>query len=236
VLTWQFAKSLLAPVIGIWVGFLGEDDVSHRAGNSHLWPALISVVGLSLAALVLSPPAAAKWAAPEPCVSNGLTLKQQYGYSVAVVTSDCTQIPVGEKWAASVPWLMASQFEQKPSGFVTDYATPVDDFRGKLRSIEYLVDAGSAYQANRSFPGDNKIWTGHLPSAPGVQAINTVGLGSIDPLPVGRHTVDVSWNLSAPHCDGFSADQGTSCLPQGETLVKRITFTVVDPDAAGGQS
>jgi hypothetical protein len=212
--------------------------MSHRANARRLWPALLSTLILSTAALILSPTAAAKWAAAEPCVSsNGLTLKQQYGYSVAVITSACTEVPVGQKWSASVPWVMDSRFEQKPSGFATDYSTPLDDFRGKLKSIEYLVDAGSEYQSNRSFPGDNKIWTGDIPTAPGLPAINTVGLGSLDPLPLGTHTVDVSWNLSAPHCDGFSADQGTSCLPQGKTLVKRITFKVVDPYAnAGDQS
>ena len=201
------------------------------------WMALPAVVGLSVAALVMSPQAAAKWAAAEPCVSsNGLTLTQQYGYSASVVSSDCTQIPVGDNWAVSIPWIVASSFEQKPSGFTTDHATPVDDFRKKLQSIEYTVDPGTAQQANRSFPGDNKIWTGQLPSAPGQQAVNTVGLGSIAPLPVGTHTVEVSWMLSAPHCDGFTADQGASCLPQGETVVKRITFTVVDPHSGSGQS
>ena len=209
--------------------------MSHRAVKGGFLPAFLITVTLSTTATVLSPPAAAKWAAAEPCVSpSGQTLKQQYGYSVAVVTSDCTQVPAGEKWAASVPWTMDSRYEQKPSGFTTDFSTPVDDFRGKLKSIEYVVDAGSAYQSNRSFPGDNKIWTGQLPTAPGLPTINTVGLGSIDPLPVGTHTVDVSWKLSAPHCDGFTADQGTSCLPQGETLVKRITFKVVDPNSDKG--
>lgn len=204
--------------------------MSFHAGNRTLAAALVSATALTVAALVMSPQAAAKWAPAEPCVSsNGLTLKQQYGYSVAVITSDCTQIPVGQKWAVSVPWIVASSLEQKPSGFATDFATSLDDFRGKLQSIEYTVDAGSAYQANRSFPGDNKLWTGQLPSAPGQQAVNTVGLGSLDPLPIGTHTVQVTWNLTGPHCDGFVADQGTSCLPQGQTLVKRVTFTVVDP-------
>jgi hypothetical protein len=221
----------------MWVGVLGEDDVSLNVSNRSAVAALISAVGLTAAALAMSPQAAAKWPPAEPCVSpSGLTLKQQYGYSVAVVTPTCTQLPVGQRWAVSVPWIVASSFEQKPSGFETNYATPLDDFRGKLNSIEYTVDAGSAYQTNRSFPGDNKLWTGQLPSAPGQQAINTVGLGSLDPLPLGTHTADVSWKLTAPHCDGFSTDQGTSCLPQGETVVKRVTFTVVDPHAQGGQS
>ena len=218
-------------------GFLGEDDVSHHASIRRAVAALVSAFGVIVAALVMSPQAAAKWAAAEPCVSpSGLTLKQQYGYSVAVVSSSCTEIPVGQRWAVSIPWIVASSYEQKPSGFATDYATPLDDIRGKLKSIEYTVDAGSAHQANRSFPGDNKIWTGQLPSAPGQQAINTVSLGSLDPLPVGTHTAEVSWNFAGPHCDGFSADQGTSCLPAGETLVKRVSFTVVDPHASGGQT
>lgn len=206
--------------------------MSYCARVRLLWPALLSAVALSTAAVILSPSAAAKWAGDEPCVSpTGVTLKQQYGYSVAVVSSACTEVPAGERWAASVAWIKASRFEQQPSAFATDHSTPLDDLRGKLTSIEYVVEAGSAYQTNRSFPGDNKIWTGQLPSAPGLPAMNTVGLGSLDPLPVGTHTVDVSWNLSAPHCDGFTALQGTSCLPQGETLVKRITFNVVDPSS-----
>jgi hypothetical protein len=65
---------------------------------------------------------------------------------------------------------MDSRFEQKPSGFATDYATPVDDFRGKLKSIAYVVDPGTAYQSNRSFPGDNKIWEREMPTAPGLPA------------------------------------------------------------------
>ena len=210
--------------------------MSLHVDNRNTLAALICAVGLTAGALVMSPQAGAKWAAAEPCVSpNGLTLKQQYGYSVAVVASNCTEIPVGQRWAVSIPWIVASSFEQKPSGFATDYAKPLDDIRGKLKSIEYTVDAGSAYQANRSFPGDNKLWTGYLPSAPGQQAINTVSVGSLDPLPIGTHTAEVSWKLAAPHCDGFSADQGTSCLPQGETVVKRITFTVIDPYAQGDQ-
>lgn len=198
----------------------------NRAGIA----AVISTVGLSIAALITSPVAAAKWVAAEPCVSaDGVTLNEQYGYSMAVLTSGCTQIPVSKRWAVSIPWIVASQYEQKPPSFTTDYATPIDDFRAKLKSIEYTVDAGSAQQTNYAFPADNKIWTGQLPSAPGQQAINTVGLGSVNPLPAGTHTVDVSWTLSAPFCDGFTADQGTSCLPQGKTRVKHIVFTVVDP-------
>ena len=208
--------------------------MSHRASVYRLWPALLSTVALSVAALVYSPSAVAKWDTNEPCVaSNGLTLKQQYGYSVSIVTPDCNQLKAAERWAPSVPWIMNTRFEQVPSGFVTDWATPVDDFRGKLKKVEYLVVAGSPYQYNRSFAGDNKLWVGQLPDAAGLPAVNTSDLGSLDPLQLGQHVVDVYWELAAPHCDGFTTSQGTSCLPQGTTLVKRITFQVVAPtDAA----
>jgi hypothetical protein len=211
--------------------------MSHFARKTCQWPAVISAIGLVAAALAASPVASAKWGGAEPCVlPNGMTLRQEYGYSVAVVTSACTEVPVGERWAVSVPWVMDSRFEQKPSGFATDYSTPVDDFRAKLASISYVVDPGTAYQSNRSFPGDNRIWEGEMPTAPGFPAVDTVSLGALNPLPIGTHTAEVSWSFTGPHCDGFSADQGTSCLPQGDTLVKRVTFTVVDPHARPSQN
>lgn len=116
--------------------------MSQRANARRLWPALLSMLILCSAALTLSPTVAAKWAGAEPCVSsNGVPLKQQYGYSVAVITSDCTEVPVGQKWAASAPWVMDSRFELRPSGFTTDYATPLDDFRGNFKSIDYATGA-----------------------------------------------------------------------------------------------
>jgi hypothetical protein len=204
--------------------------MSQQASNRSLWSAPLLAVALSTAALVLSPAATAKWGSSEPCVEpNGMTLKQQYGYSVAIVTPTCNQIRAGERWAPSVPWEMDTRFEQMPSGFTTDYGTPVDDLRGKLQSIDVVVDPGTAYQTNRSYPADNKIWEGALPDAPGLPAVDTANLEAMDPLPVGQHSVAVYWNFTAPHCDGFTASQATSCLPAGKTLAKQISFTVVEP-------
>src|SRR4051794_26295861 len=62
----------------------GEDDDVFWC-ETRLWPALLSAVVLSTTAVILSPSAVAKWSGTEPCVSaSGMTLKQQYGYSVAV--------------------------------------------------------------------------------------------------------------------------------------------------------
>jgi hypothetical protein len=202
--------------------------MSQQASMRSLWSAPLLAAALAVAAVILSPTADAKWGGSEPCVEpNGMTLKQEYGYSVAIITPSCTQLRVGERWAPSVPWVMDSRFEQMPSGFQTDYGTPVDDLRGKFKSIDVVVDPGSPYQSDHSYPADNKIWEGELPDAPGLPAVDSADLGSLDPLPVGQHSVAVYWSFSAPHCDGFTASQGTSCLPAGKTLVKQISFNVV---------
>jgi hypothetical protein len=209
--------------------------MSDRARIHNRWPALLLLpVVVCVAALVLSPSAGAKWGSDAPCVTPSGTLKQQYGYSVVIVTPQCNQVQAGERWAPSAPWMMATRFEQMPSGFKSDFSTPLDDLEGKLQSIDVIVDAGSPYQANRSYPGDNKIWVGQLPDGAGLPAVDSANLGSLDPLPVGQHSVAVYWNFTAPHCDGFTASQGTSCLPAGKTLVKQMAFNVVDP--YGGQA
>jgi hypothetical protein len=52
--------------------------MSHFIKKVCLWPALLSTIGLSVAALAASPAASARWGGPEPCVlSNGMTLKQE---------------------------------------------------------------------------------------------------------------------------------------------------------------
>ena len=131
----------------------------HRANARRLWPTLFSTVVLFSAALIVSPSAEAKFGGNEPCVaSNGLTLNQIYGYSVAVISPGCNEVAAAKRWTPSVPWIMNTSFEQMPSGFATDLATPVDDLRNKFRSVEVVVDPGSPYQSNRSFPNDAKFF------------------------------------------------------------------------------
>jgi hypothetical protein len=207
----------------------------HRAETHRhrRWPALLSAVVLSSAALTFSPFASAKFGSHEPCVaSNGSTLKLLYrvGGGVSIITPACNQVRAGDRWSASIPWIMNTSFEQVPSGFATDWATPLDDFAGKLKSIEYVIDPGSPYSFNRGFGASNSLlWSGELPQAAGLPAANTVRLGPMDPLPIGQHVVDVYWDFAAPHCDGLGSDRAANCLPAGQTLVRRITFDVVAP-------
>jgi hypothetical protein len=208
--------------------------MSHRFGTPghRLWLALLSAIVLSSTALILSPSAVAKFGSNEPCVaSNGMTLSLVYRAQVSIISPDCNQLRAGERWSPSVAWIMNKSFEHVPSGFTTDWATPLADFRGKLETVEYVIDPASPYRSNHSFP-NNVLWVGQVPEAVGFPAVNTVSShGALNPLPPGQHFVDVYWDLAAPHCDGFTMDQAASCLPAGKTLVEQITFDVVAPEA-----
>lgn len=201
----------------------------HRADIHRLLLAVLSAVVLCLTALVLSPSAAAKLGGQEPCVTpDGLPLNVVYRVPFSIVSPACTKVRAGERWSASVPWIMNTSFAKVPSGFVTDWGTPLDDFRGKLQAVEYFIDPGTSHGSNFSFP-NSMLWVGELAEAAGLPAVNTVSLGALAPLPVGQHAVDVYWRFAAQHCDGFAANAATNCLPAGQTRVRRITFEVVAP-------
>jgi hypothetical protein len=126
---------------------------------------------------------------------------------------------------------MNTRFETVPPGFSTDSATPLDDLRSKLRSVTYRVDPDfEALAYERSFPVGNRLWTGHLPEAPGqpagLLAVNTLNVALLDPLSAGRHDVEIYWNLVAPFCDGLADYEAANCLPAGQTLIRRMRFYV----------
>lgn len=197
----------------------------YRADTHRLGGALFVAIVLFSAALIFSPSAAARFGSNEPCTaSNGQSLHLIYRIPATIVSPACNQTRVKEQWAPSVPWIMNTSFAAVPSGYTSQWATPLDDFRGKLQSIEYVIDG----YKNLAFPASNRTWEGELPEAPGLPAVNTVSLGSLDALPAGQHSVAVYWTLSAQHCDGFSASS-SDCLPAGKTLVRQISFDVVNP-------
>lgn len=203
----------------------------HGAGTHKRWlySAVLPAVVLSAAGLVLSPSAAAKFGSNEPCVaSNGLTLALVYRAPASIVSPACNQLRAGERWVPSVPWIMNIGFDHVPPGFASPWGTPLADFRGKLKAVEYVVDPGSAGSYNISYPKD-ALWVGELPEAPGLPAVNTVGIGALNPLPTGQHVVDVYWDFSSQHCDGFGTSPAADCLPGGQSLARRITFNVVAP-------
>jgi len=207
--------------------------MSHRADTDKRWlrPALLSAVVVSSMALTPSPSAVAKFGSYEPCIaSNGLTLEVVYRVPGSIITPACNHVRAGERWSPSVPWIMNTGFEHVPSGFATNWATPLDDFRGKLIAVGYVIDSGSPHPFSQWFPSD-ALWVGELPEAAGLPAANTVSIGMLNPLPTGQHVVDVYWELAAQHCDGFGTNPAADCLPAGKTLARRIPFDVVAPAA-----
>ena len=200
----------------------------YRADTHRLGGALLCSIVLFAAALVLSPSAAARFGSNEPCTtSDGQPLRLVYRIPETIVTPACNQVRVKERWAPSVPWIMNTSFAAVPSGFASVWATPVEDFRGKLKAVEYVIDPGSSYAKNLSFPANNRLWVYELPDAPGLPAANSVSLGALDALTPGQHSVAIYWTLDAQHCDGFAANASANCLPAGKTLVRQISFQVV---------
>jgi hypothetical protein len=58
----------------------------------------------------------------------------------------------------------------------------------------------------------------------GFPRVSPVTLGTLNPLPVGEHTVEVYWKFSEMHCDGFGTVISENCVPAGEN--KRNTATI----------
>jgi hypothetical protein len=57
--------------------------------------------------------------------------------------------------------------------------------------------------------------------------VSPVTLGTLQPLPVGEHTVEVYWEFSAMHCDGLGTVLDKNCIPAGESKRDTLTFKVV---------
>jgi hypothetical protein len=49
------------------------------------------------------------------------------------------------------------------------------------------------------------------------------------PLSVGAHTYEVTWVLSAQHCDGLGGVVEENCLPAGEIPIDGGPLTVTTP-------
>jgi hypothetical protein len=59
----------------------------------------------------------------------------------------------------------------------------------------------------------------------------TSGRGPLEPfgsdrLNAGEHTIGILWTLTGQRCDGFGPHPVTNCVPDGESVTTRTTFTV----------
>lgn len=165
------------------------------------------------------------------CISpSGDDLNAFYGVSEQIVAPFCTQVGSGERWTVTVRWFMNETFEVVPEGFAPAGATPLEDFIAKFSAVRYVVDPGTKHEKTYVFANDGNLWTGVLGGSP---LVNTITLGSLDPLPVGTHVVETHWVFSTMHCDGLGEViapylEGGNCL-LGEDTVSRLEFEVT-PD------
>jgi hypothetical protein len=151
-------------------------------------------------------------------------LNELFDVSDQIVYFFCPTVDAGQHWTFTIPWFMNTSFESVPPEFVPAGDTPLEDFVAKFVAVKYVVDPGTEEEKTYVFPNSDMLWTGVLADLP---AVNTLTLGSVQPLSVGQHLVEVYWEFSALHCDGLAANLEENCIPAGETLFRRTTFEVI---------
>ncbi len=166
---------------------------------------------------------------------SGLDLNAFLGISDEVVASFCPEIDAGEEWTTSGPWFVNGSFATVPEGFVPAGETPVEDFQAKFTALKLVVDPGSRQEKTVVFPNTGNVFAGPgnaiFPGMPEeALVLIPASLGTVQPLPVGKHVVHGYWIFSAMHCDGFGTDTtpvSGNCFPAGETLLLQLPFEVV---------
>jgi hypothetical protein len=192
------------------------------------WLGRVVAVTALAAACVLVTSAGGVAAAAEKegnhCISpEGVDLNEFFGVSEQIVSSFCREVGSGEKWTMSLSWSVNTSFEVVPKGFVPVGATPLEDFLAKFSGVKYVVDPGTEHSRTTEFRNVGDLFIGTFAGLPRVSPIT---LGTLKPLPVGKHTVVVYWELSAMHCDGKGAVLDKNCIPAGESTRNTVTFEV----------
>jgi hypothetical protein len=193
-----------------------------RAWRARLHALVITVLTFGYLGGVATAPVAAQ--GENHCISPfGVDLNVRYGVSAAIVAPFCPEIGTGLAWSVTGLWTVNTTFAKVPRGFVSAGATPADDFRAKFLQVRYVVDAGTAQQKQYVFSNSSDLYVATID---GAVLINTVTLGTMNPLAVGPHVVDRYWSFSAMHCDGLGRKIDENCLPAGEFLDGSVVFEV----------
>ncbi|HEY7033526.1 MAG TPA: hypothetical protein VH482_19475 [Thermomicrobiales bacterium] len=161
------------------------------------------------------------------CVSpGGIDQNEFFGVSAQIVISFCDKIGAGEPWVPAQRWFVNDTFLVVPDGFVPDGNTPLEDYIAKFSGVKFVIDPGTNQEKTVEFPNDGNLFTGTLN---GEVVVSPITLGTLEPLAVGKHVVDVYWEFSAMHCDGIDVVIGAdgNCLPAGDTLwIDDLAFKV----------
>jgi hypothetical protein len=143
-------------------------------------------------------------------------------------------LSAGEHWRPFVIWITENGVDSVyPPGYVPSRPEPVDDFVSKL-TVKVVTDAGTRQEKTYVFSPAAAVRTDVRfdqlegdPEAPPLPM--AVTMPRMKPLSVGEHTFEVTWVLSAQHCDGAFAVVEQSCLPAGELPIDGGRLTVTKP-------
>ena len=163
---------------------------------------------------------------------SGVDLNELFGVPEQFHNFLCREVSAGEHWRPFVPWFTGDGVDSVyPAGYVPLRPLPIEDFVAKL-TVRVVTDGGTRQQKTYVFSPSTAVRTDIRldqlePDAPPLPG--AVTMPRMKPLSVGAHTYEVTWVLSAQHCDGFSTVLEESCLPAGETPIDGGRLTVTKP-------
>lgn len=162
----------------------------------------------------------------------GVDMNVLFGVPEQFVLGACTTITAGTRWRPLALWYTNTFFETVPPGFVPAAATPLGDLMAKLRAVKVVVDPGSDAQRTVTLsPAEavrtDRTFDDYSPSGPAYPM--AVAIPRMAPLAAGQHTARIIWTLKAEHCDGFTDEAASSCLPSGDVVMSTRRFSVVSP-------
>jgi hypothetical protein len=142
------------------------------------------------------------------------------------------ELSAGEHWRPFALWITGDGVDSVyPAGYVPLRPLPIEDFVAKL-TVKVVTDGGTDQQKAYVFSPAAAVRTDITldqldPDAPPLPM--AVTMPRMKPLSVGAHTYEVTWVLSAQHCDGVSTVVEESCLPAGELPIDGGSPTVTTP-------
>lgn len=213
--------------------------------------ALVLVAGVSLVVPV-EPASASR---PTTCISdNGTNVPRYFDIRGDAIWLNlqghqppCLTVVQGHTFYRTHGWI--TQLTSRavyPVGYEPDFRAPMADFLSKITQARYVISRDGQVEITRTVGRPALLERaklgqfGDLFVAPDTTLLPGVTIEGRSPewttlepfesrkLGVGDHTVEIYWTLTEPHCDGFAPDLVNDCLPAGESLTTRTTFTVVE--------
>jgi hypothetical protein len=163
---------------------------------------------------------------------SGVDVNALYGVPDQFHHFLCRELSAGEHWRPFVSWIAGDGVDSVyPPGYVPLRPVPIEDFVAKL-TVKVVTDVGSPQQKTYVFSPAASVRTDMTldqlePDAPPLGL--AVTMPRMKPLSVGEHTYEVTWVLSAQHCDGLGAVVEENCLPAGELPIDGGPLTVTTP-------